>query len=160
MSIVSRWLEYLDRNGIRYSHSVHPPAQTALETARAERIEPHDLVKSVIYFCDTGFGMAVVAADDMVDLPEIGRLLGIEFIRLADEGEIGALFPDCELGAMPPFGNLYGMPVLVDADVAEREYIAFAIGTHRDVARISMADYAKVASPLIAPIVATQGFLV
>jgi len=77
MSILNRWLEYLDRNGIRYSHSVHEPAQTALETAEAERIPPHDLAKTVVYAGVNGFGIAVVAADELVDLLEVGRLLGV-----------------------------------------------------------------------------------
>ena len=160
MSILNRWLEYLDGNGIRYSHSVHGRAQTALETARAERIPPHDLAKPVVYVGDIGFGIAVVAADELVDLPEVGRLLGISNIRLANEGELAAIFPDCELGAMPPFGQPYEMPLLLDAGIAAKEFIAFAIGTHRDVVRMSVADYKRLAKPLIGSITVHQTILV
>jgi Ala-tRNA(Pro) deacylase len=159
MSILNRWLEYLDRNGIRYSHSVHVPAQTALETAEAERIPPHDLAKTVVYVGATGFGIAVVPADDLVDLLEVGRLLGISYIRLANEGELAEVFPDCELGAMPPFGQPYEMPVLLDEGIAAREFIAFAIGTHRDVVRMSFADYKKLVRPLIGSITINQTVL-
>lgn len=149
MLILNRWLEYLDQNRIRYSHSVHRRAETALETAAAEHIPPHDLAKTVVYAADNGFGIAVLSADELVDLPELGRLLGSTSMRLADEGEMAGVFPDCELGAMPPFGQPYNMPVLLDDQLAAREFIAFAIGTHSDVVRISMADYRKLARPLI-----------
>jgi len=160
MSILTRWLEYLDRNGIRYSHSVHEPAQTALETAEAERIPPHDLAKTVVYAGVNGFGIAVVAADELVDLLEVGRLLGTSYMRLADEGELAELFPDCELGAMPPFGQPYEMPVLLDAGIAAKEFIAFAIGTHRDVVRISVVDYKKLVRPLIGSITVNRTMMV
>lgn len=160
MTILNRWIEYLDSSGVPYSHSVHPPAQTALETAEAERIPPHDLAKPVVYACDTGFGMAVVAADELVDLLEIGRLFGIGHIRLANESELAELFPDCELGAMPPFGQLYEMPVLLDAGIADKEFIAFTIGTHRDVVRMSVADFKKLVQPLTGSITANRSLLV
>lgn len=160
MSILNRWLEYLDRNGIRYSHSIHEPAQTALETAEAECVPPHDLAKTVVYAGVNGFGIAVVAADELVDLTEVGRLLGSSYMRLANEGELAEIFPDCELGAMPPFGQPYEMPVLVDAEIAAKEFIAFAIGTHRDVVRMSFADYKRLARPLIGSITVNQTILV
>jgi Ala-tRNA(Pro) deacylase len=156
MSILSRWLEYLDRNRVRYSHSVHAPAQTALGTAEAERIPPHDLAKPVVYVGDTGFGIAVVAADEQVDLLEVARLRGISYIGLANEDELAERFPDCEPGAAPPFGQPYDMPVLVDSGIAAKEFIAFPIGTHRDVVRMSVADYKRLAKPLIGPITVNQ----
>jgi Ala-tRNA(Pro) deacylase len=149
MLILNHWLEYLDQNRIRYSHSVHRRAETALETAAAERMPPHDLAKTVVYAADNGFGIAVVPGDKLVDLPEIARLLGSTRMRLADEGELAEIFPDCELGAMPPFGQPYNMPVLLDAGLAAREFIAFVIGTHSDVVRMSMADYRKLVRPLV-----------
>jgi Ala-tRNA(Pro) deacylase len=160
MSILDRWLQYLERNGIRYSHSVHRPALTAIETAAAECMPPHDLAKPVVYVGSTGFGIAVVPADELVDLLEVGRLLGISYIRLANEAELAELFPDCELGAMPPFGQPYEMPVLLDAEVAAQEFVAFAIGTHRDVVRMSGADYRKLVRPLIGSLSVSKSLLV
>lgn len=149
MTILDRWLQYLDGNGVHYSHSIHRPSQTALATASAERVSPHDLVKAVVYAGDNGFGIAVIAAGELVDLTELGRLLGSSHIRLADERELAEIFSDCELGAMPPFGQPYEMPVLLDTNVASREFIAFPIGTHVDVVRISMEDYRRLVRPLV-----------
>lgn len=153
------WLDYMRQSGVRYSHSVHPRAETALETAEAERIPAHEFTKCVVFCVDTGFGMAVVAADQFVNLDEPGRLLGARYIRLADESELIQLFPNCELGAMPPFGNLYGLPVVVDHEVADREFIAFTIGTHRDVVRMSFADYERIVRPLVGCISAPAAVL-
>jgi len=81
-------------------------------------------------------------------------------MRLANEGELAELFPDCELGAMPPFGQPYEMPVRLDAGIAAKEFIAFAIGTHRDVVRISVADYKKLVRPLIGSLTVNRTMVV
>jgi Ala-tRNA(Pro) deacylase len=146
MAVIDRWLEYLDRMKVRYSHSVHPPARTALETADAEKVRAHEFAKTVVYFTNAGFGIAVVAADELVDLLRIGRLLGSSFIRLASEAELSELFPHCELGAMPPFGDTCELPVLVDVGIAG-DFIAFTIGTHRDTVRMSFVDFQRLARP-------------
>ncbi len=160
MLILNRWLGYLNENKVQYSHSVHRRAQTALETAAAERVPPHDLAKAVVYAADNGFGIAVVPADELVDLPEVARLLGSTSMRLADEGELAEIFPDCELGAMPPFGQPYKMPVLLDTGLAAREFIAFAIATHSDVVRMSVADYMRLARPLVGALTLKHTLLV
>lgn len=153
MAGIDRWLKYLDRMQVRYSHSVHPPAETARQTAEAERIPAHEFAKTVVYFNDRGFGIAVVPADQLVDLTRVGRLLESSFIRLANEAELRDLFPNCELGAMPPFGDSCALPVIVDVGVAG-DFIAFTIGTHRDVIRMSYADFQRVAKPVTASIAA------
>jgi Ala-tRNA(Pro) deacylase len=150
MNMLRRCLDYLDRNHIAYSHSIHPPAFTALEVAAADRIPAYTLAKTVVYFGDTGYGMAVVPADRTVDFAEVRRLMGLSFIRLATEVELVDLFPTCEVGAMPPLGNLFGLPVLVDVSIEAQEFIAFTAGTHRDVIRMSFSDFAKQVNPLIA----------
>src|SRR5580704_17743804 len=101
MSVTNKWFEYLTRMRVRYSHSIHPRAEKAIETADADRIPAHALAKTVVYFGDNGFGIAVVPADQLVDLFKVGHLLGLSHIRLATEAELIRLFPDCELGAMP-----------------------------------------------------------
>jgi Ala-tRNA(Pro) deacylase len=153
---ISRWLEYLDKMQVRYSHSIHPRAQTARETADAERMPTHEFAKTIVYFSEAGFGFALAPADEWVDLAKLGRLQGLSYIRLANESELRELFPDCELGAMPPFGNLYQMPVIVDTDVAG-DFIAFTIGTHRDVVRMSFADFQRLTRPKVASIAMSQG---
>jgi len=153
MAGIDRWLRYLDKMQIRYSHSVHSPAQTARKTALAERVPTHEFAKTVVYFNDAGFGIAVVPADEFVDLTRVGRLLGSSFIRLASEAELRDLFPNCELGAMPPFGDACVLPVVADVGVAG-DFIAFTIGTHSDVVRMSFADFQRLAQPKVAAIAA------
>lgn len=150
MNMLRRCLDYLDRNHIAYSHSIHPPAFTALEVAAADRIPAYTLAKTVVYFGDTGYGMAVVPADRTVDFAEVRRLMGLSSIRLATEVELVDLFPTCEVGAMPPLGNLFGLPVLVDVSIEAQEFIAFTAGTHRDVLRMSFSDFSKQVNPLTA----------
>jgi len=151
MSVINLWLEYLNERRVHYSHSIHPRAQTALETAEAERMPAHEFAKTVVYFSNTGFGIAVVPADQFVDLAKLGRLLELSSIRLANEAELAALFPDCELGAMPPFGDACNLPVIVDAGIAG-DFIAFTVGTHRDIVRISFADFQRLAKPTVSSI--------
>jgi len=150
MTMLKRCLDYLKRNKIRYSHSTHTLAYTALGVASAERMPAQNLAKTVIYFGDNGYGMLLLPADCVVDFDEVRRLLGLTEVRLATEHELKKLFPDCEVGAMAPFGNLFNMPVLADEKIASREFIAFNAGTHRDVVHISGADYHGLVNPLVA----------
>ncbi len=150
MSTLHRCQKYLKQNGIRFAHSIHQPAYTAGEIASAARISAREMAKVVIYSGDNGFGMLVLAADTMVDFDEVRRLLGLREVRLAHEAELAELFPDCELGAMPPFGSMFNMPVLVDESIAVAEFIAFNAGTHQDVLRLAASDFHRLVSPLVA----------
>lgn len=150
MSTLHRCQKYLKQNGIRYAHSIHPPAYTACEVASAERMPAHGLAKVVVYSGDNGHGLLVLPGDNTVDFAEVRRLLGLGEIRLATEAELIELFPDCEVGAMPPFGALYNIPVLMEEGIAAAEFMAFTAGTHQDVLRISVADFHKLANPLVA----------
>jgi Ala-tRNA(Pro) deacylase len=149
MNMLNRCLDYLQKNKVVYSHSIHSPAQTAWGVAHAERVPPRELAKTVVYFGNSGFGMAVLPADEFVEFSELRRLLGLSFIRLATEAELAELFPYCDLGAMPPFGNLFEMPVLLDISLAVRDFIAFNAGTHRDVVRLSVKDFERLVKPLV-----------
>jgi len=159
MAGIDLWLEYLSTQQVRYSHSTHPPARTARATADAERVRADEFAKSVVYLGSAGFGIAVVPADQLVDLGKISRTLGLSYIGLAREAALARLFPDCELGAMPPFGDACELPVIMDAGIAG-DFIAFTIGTHRDVVRMSFADFQRLAKPTVASIVAEQTVLV
>lgn len=132
-----RCFSILERNQIPYSHSIHPPAWTAREVAAAEHMHG-----------DNGYGMLMLPADDIVSFGDVLHLLGLREIRLATETELGELFPDSELGAMPPFGNLVDMPVLLDETLASSEFIAFSAGTHRDVIHMSFASFCGLVNPL------------
>ena len=156
MNMLKRCSRYLKQHGVRYAHSIHPPAYTAREVAAADRMPTHSMAKTVVYFGDNGNGMLVLPADYIVDFGEVRRLLGLTEIRLAAEPELSALFPDCELGAMPPFGNLFDMPVLMDENLATAEFMAFNAGTHRDVIRLSVADFHKLVNPLVAAFAVKQ----
>ena len=150
MKMLFRCLDYLNQHRIRYAHSTHPAVFTARQVASAEHIPAHEVAKTVVYFGDNGFGMAVLPADCVVNFGEVLRLMGLTHIRLATETELADLFPECQLGAMPPLGNLFEMPVLVDEKLAEEGVITFNAGTHRDVVHMAFADYRDLVNPLIA----------
>jgi Ala-tRNA(Pro) deacylase len=155
MSAVEGWLEFLKRKQIHYSHSVHRRAETARQTAAAECMPVHELSKTVVYFSNAGYGIAAIAAGRRVDLAKVASVLGLSRIRLASEAELTWLFPSCEPGAMPPFGDDCGLPVIVDPSVV-REHIAFTIGTHRDLVRMRFEDFERLAKPCIADIAAAE----
>jgi Ala-tRNA(Pro) deacylase len=148
MSIIDGWLGYLRQRQVAFSHSVHARADTAAGTALAEKMPAHELAKTIVYAGNKRFGLAVVPADCVVDLGVVEATLGITSIRLASEEEIVDLYPDCEVGAMPPFGDARELPVIVDKALVN-EYVAFTIGTHRDLVRITLADFCRLARPVI-----------
>ena len=120
MAMLQRLLRYLDENQVEYTHHTHPTAYTAREVASVEHIPAHRIAKVVVYFTENGYGMAVLPGDSMLDLQSLRTALGVSRLRLATESELADLFPDCELGAMPPFGNLFDLPVFVDGSLPPR----------------------------------------
>jgi Ala-tRNA(Pro) deacylase len=150
MNMLELCLTHLRKNRILFSHSIHPPAFTARGVAAAEGVPAHDIAKVVVYFGDNDYGMVVLPADSMVDFAEVGRLMGLSYVRLAAETELLEMFPECELGAMPPFGDMFDVPVLVDESIETGGYIAFSAGTHRDVIHMKFADFRALVNPLIA----------
>lgn len=147
MAILPKLRDLLDRSQVEYKHHVHPLVYTAKELASAEHLPEHEVVKTVVFLGDNGFGMAILCADSMVDLFELRSALGLSRLRLATEAELADLFPECELGAMPPFGNLFGMPVFVDSRVAGEEFIAFNAGTHRDIVILRFNEFRSLVKP-------------
>jgi Ala-tRNA(Pro) deacylase len=148
LAMLSRILDYLDQNGVQYDHHAHPEAHTAREVAAAEHVPTHEVAKTVVFLDENGYGMAVLRADCAVDMHELRMLLGPR-LRLATERELVDLFPECELGAMPPFGSLFRMPVYADSRLAQEELIEFNAGTHRDVIRLRYRDYESLAKPIV-----------
>lgn len=151
MTALEKLEVYLDERNMPFTHSVHPRAFTAQEVAQAEFISSRGMAKPVTVLADGAFALAVVAADSTVDLPQLRRLMDVNHLRLATEEEIKNLFPDCEVGAMPPLGNLYGLPVLVDSNLALQDVIAFNAGTHSDVVHMKFEDFRKAVDPEILP---------
>jgi Ala-tRNA(Pro) deacylase len=151
MPILTKLREFLDQNQIEYTHTVHPLAFTAREVASAEHAPAREVAKSVVFLSEQGYGMAVLPADTVVDLEQLRLDLGLSRLRLATEAELAELFPSCELGAMPPFGNLFGLPVYADSRLAGEELILFNAGTHRDVIHMKFRDFEQLVNPAIVP---------
>ena len=147
MPILPKLQEFLDLSQVSYTHHVHPLAYTAREVAHAEHLPSQEVAKVVVVVADGEYKMAVLPASRLVDFPEVRTVLGSPSARLATETELNTLFPDCELGAMPPFGNLYHMKVLLDSALLGDERIAFNAGTHRDVVYMSLEDYRRLVKP-------------
>jgi Ala-tRNA(Pro) deacylase len=141
--------EYLDANGIKYVAIAHSVAYTAQEIASIAHIPGKELAKTVIVKLDGKMAMAVLPASYTVDLDLLREATGVGEIQLAQEYEFKALFPDCETGAMPPFGNLYGLPVFVAKVLAEDEEIAFSAGSHKELLRLKYADFERLVKPTI-----------
>ena len=149
MALSEKLRVFLDENRAEYTHTVHLLAYTAREVASAERLPPREVAKTVVVFGDDGFHMMVLPANRVVDFQEVRITLGLTHARMATEEELSRLFPDCELGAMPPMGNLYGMPVYLDSSLAGEETIAFNGGTHRDEVHMRTADYRELVYPAV-----------
>lgn len=149
MTTLERCTEFLDKHHICYAHTKHSMAFTALEVAFAEHISPHKLAKTVVYASAQGYGLAVLPADCLIDMSTLGKFVNDPAVRLASERELSELFPECELGAMPPFGSLFHLPVIVDSSVAEQEFMAFNAGTHKDVIHMHYADFKRLTNPAV-----------
>lgn len=142
--------EYLRQQQIPYQIQQHSRAFTAQDVAASEHVPGKLVAKVVVVFADGKLAMLVLPAPYRVDFSRVGAALGARQVRLADEAEVGAAFPDCEVGAMPPFGNLYQLPVYVDTRLAEDERIVFPIGTHTETMRLAYADFARLVHPTVA----------
>lgn len=139
--------EYLTEKAVAYKSHEHVPAYTAQEVAAEEHISGNMLAKAVVVHSSEGYAMCVLPASFKLDMAKVGKALGAKDVRLADESEMARLFDDSEVGAEPPFGNLYNMPTLVDEHLAEDDEIVFQAGTHRQAIRMKYGDYAKLVEP-------------
>jgi Ala-tRNA(Pro) deacylase len=128
-----------------------PHSSNAQQVAAEEHIPSKMMAKSVIVKVDGRFILAVLPASRRTDLSRLKVAVGAKEIHFASELEFVGLFPDCEVGAMSPFGNLYGMPVYVDKSLAEGDEIVFNAGTHQDTIRMRYADFARLAQPMVFP---------
>ena len=146
---VQRLKEFLDSHAVRYVVITHSPAFTAQEIAAHAHIPGKELAKTVMVNIDGAMAMAVLPAAFNVDFAAMENELGAMRVELATENEFRDLFPQCELGAMPPFGNLYGLPVYVARKLAEDETIAFNAGTHRELLRLAYKDFERLVQPRV-----------
>ncbi len=150
MECRQRLERYLRENGVVFETRHHPRAVSAQEVAAAEHVPGRMLAKTVMVMADERLVMLVLPAPQQVDLGKTTAALGVKEARLADEAEFEGAFPDCEVGAMPPFGNLYGVPVYVEEALAEDEQIVFRAGTHTDTMSVRYADFEKLVTPVVA----------
>ena len=150
MPILAKLKDVLDTNSVRYHVRSHRKAYTALEVAAEEHIPGREMAKVVMVRDGGGYLMAVVPAPYHVALEQLGRAAGRTGLRLATEAELAGLFPGCEPGAMPPFGNLYGIPVWVDESLARDDEIAFNAGNHEQTVHMTYADFARLVQPKVA----------
>jgi len=138
---------FLDENKVKYISIQHSSAYTAQEIAALAHIPGKDLAKTVIIKIDGKMAMAVLPASYKVSFDNLKSALGVNEVRLAYEQEFMDKFPDCEIGAMPPFGNIYGLEVFVAESLAEEEEIAFNACNHTELIKMSFSDFEKLVKP-------------
>ena len=144
--------EFLNKNDIRYVTVQHSPAFTAQAVAASAHVPSKEMAKTVMLDIDGKMAMAVLPLSFQVNFDQLKEALNAGSISLMHERDFKDSFPDCEPGAMPPFGNLYGMPVFVAESLAEDEYIAFSAGSHHEVVLMTYADYQRLVAPSIVQI--------
>lgn len=155
MGVTKRIKDYLDNQGVQYEALAHTSAYTAQEVAAVSHISGNDFAKVVITAVGDMYVMAVLPASKHLDLGALQKVLGSkQHPRLANEKEFETLFPDCELGAEPPLGNLYDVPVVVDEALTKEAQIAFNAGSHRDLIQMAYADFAQLQKPKVGSITA------
>jgi len=141
-------IDCLNESKVRYEILHHPEAVTAQRIAQAEHVKGRHPAKVVMIKSGGERLMAVLPADHQIDLEKVGKVIG-KTASLDSEKEFKSLFPDCAIGAMPPFGNLYGLPTYVDKSLAAQDYIVFEAGTHSDAIKLSYRDYEKIVKPQV-----------
>ncbi len=146
--------EYLQRENVAYETHQHAPAYTAQEVAAEEHISGYMLAKAVLVRADSNYVLCVLPASMKLDMNKVADVLKSQEVYLADETDLAKLFPDAEVGAEPPFGNLYDLPTLVDECLAEDTEIVFQAGTHREIIRMRFEDYQRLVDPDVADICA------
>lgn len=146
---VQKLKEFLDSNNVKYVTISHSPAFTAQEIAATAHIPGKELAKTVMVKIDGKMAMAVLPAYNKIDFDRLNEAAGAETVELASEEEFKGLFPNCDVGAMPPFGNLYDMDVFVESHLAEDEEIAFNAGSHTELVRLSYKDFEQLVEPKV-----------
>lgn len=147
MSVPRRIREYLDSQNVPHEWLSHPQAYSAQEVAHTLHVSGKRLAKTVVVSADSRLVMAVLPASHRLIMLELRGALEARRLEMLPEGELAKIFPDCDLGAIPPFGNLYGIDLWVDRAIVDAGQIVFNAGTHVDAVRMDYADYARLAKP-------------
>jgi Ala-tRNA(Pro) deacylase len=140
---------YFREHNVSFETATHSEAYTAQEVAAALHVSGHQLAKVVMVWAGDELTMTVLPASGRVDLRQAAEVLGAHEVRLASEADFGERFDDCKLGAMPPFGNLYDLPVVVDPALAEHDDIVFSAGTYTDSMKIAYDDFKRLVQPQV-----------
>ncbi len=146
---VRKLKEFLDREGVKYVSIVHSPAYTAQEVAASAHITGKEMAKTVIVELDGQMAMAVLPANRKIVLQDLREITGSDQVKFASEEEFRQKFPDCETGAMPPFGNLYGLEVFMAESLGGNKELAFNAGSHTEIIRMPFADFERLVQPKI-----------
>jgi Ala-tRNA(Pro) deacylase len=144
-------LKYLQEAKVPYAHRWHSRAVTAQELAAAMHVTGHRVAKSVVVDADGKKWLAVLAASDRVTEPQLAQAIGARRVRMLEEPEFEQLFGDCEVGAEPPFGKLYGLPVIMDQALADEDGIVVRAGSHEEVLEMPTDAFLKLENPLVRP---------
>lgn len=152
MSISHKLRATLEKEGVEFNILEHQPAYTALEIAGAQHVPGRKVIKCVIVKADGKFLMCVLPAIHLLDLNKLKNVLNTKHVELAKEEDIARLFPDDEVGGEPPFGNLYGLPVIVDKILEEDNDIVFNAGSHTEMIQMKFHDYQRLVKPAVAEI--------
>ena len=147
--LTNRVRQYLDDHDIAYVPLKHRQDYTARQTAHDCQLKPDDFAKVVGVEADGRHVLLVLPADHFIDLPRLKWQLGVNRIGLLPENAMATFFPDCEVGACPPLGNLYGLPVYIAPALTERETIVFNAGTHEDAIQMSYAAFDRMVRPTV-----------
>jgi Ala-tRNA(Pro) deacylase len=149
MECLERLTTYLREHRAPYQVQQHPAAFTAQEVAASEHVPGRFVAKAVVVLADAQKALLVLPATHQVNLVQAAQVLGAAEVRLAHEDEFAANFPDCEVGAVPPFGNLYGLPVYVDRSLTADDQIIFPAGTHTTTLSVAYPDFARLVQPVL-----------
>lgn len=141
--------EFLERNNVNYHSYNHPPAVTAQEIAQSAHISGAMLAKTVIVYGDGALAMAVLPANEKINDDALQQAMGVREFRLASEAEFSQRFPQCEVGGMPPLGNLYGMQVYMEKSLLNDDWIAFNAGTHTEVIKMDSGVFKRLVKPVV-----------
>ena len=144
-----RLRKYLDANKVKYVVISHSTAYTAQETAENAHVSGKEMAKTIIVKLDDKTAMVVLPASYRINFDHLKEQTGSDEVRLASEDEFKDMFPDCEIGAMPPFGNLYSIDVYVAKRLTEDEEIAFNAGNHRELIRMKYKDFDRLVRPIV-----------
>ena len=151
-----RTKEFLDGNKVKYVHLLHSPAHTAQEVAASTHIPGRDLAKCVVVKLDDKLALAVVSANSNVDMTRLRAAAGAPIASVAEKSDFADRFEGCQLGTMPPFGNLFGMETYVDNELAKQGFIVFNAGSHTDLIAMDFGDFRRLVHPRMVNI-ATSG---